>query len=85
MRVAYFYLMKPDPEHVRAVAPDHALYWEALELPGYQGGPLGDRAGGLITFEAASIDEAERLADGDPFERCRLLERRWVMEWARTR
>jgi hypothetical protein len=44
MRVAYFYFMKPEPERVRAAAPDHASYWE-LALNDYRGGPFADRSG----------------------------------------
>jgi uncharacterized protein YciI len=40
-----------------------------------------DRSGGLITFEVASADEAERLVADDPFEQGDLLERRWLKEW----
>ena len=47
----------------------------------YLGGPFADRSGGLITFQAGSIPEAERLVAHDPFVREDLLERRWVKEW----
>jgi uncharacterized protein YciI len=81
MRIAYFYLMKHDPNRVRAVAPDHAAYWHDLDPPGYLGGPMGDRSGGLITFEARSVEEAEQLVAGDPFVRAGLLEDAWLKEW----
>lgn len=81
MRVSYFYFMKPEPDRVRAVAPQHGDYWRALDLAHYLGGPFADRSGGLITFEIASVDEAERLASEDPFLREGLLENRWVKEW----
>jgi uncharacterized protein YciI len=82
MRFAYLYFMKGDPDRVRAAVPEHAGYWRELELSQYLGGPFADRSGGLITFEAGSRDEAERLAADDPFLREGLLERRWVKEWA---
>ena len=44
---------------------------------------LMDRSGGLITFDVASADEAERLVADDPFVRKDLLERRWLKEWLR--
>jgi uncharacterized protein YciI len=81
MRFLYFYLMKDAPDRVRAVAPDHAAYWRELGLRDYLGGPLVDRSGGLITFEVASADEAERLVADEPFEQGDLLERRWLKEW----
>lgn len=84
MRFLYFYLMKDGaaPDRVRGVAPDHAAYWHALGLLDYLGGPFADRSGGLITFEIASAEEAERLVADDPFVREDLLERRWVEEWS---
>jgi uncharacterized protein YciI len=81
MRFLYFYLMRDAPDRVRAVAPEHAAYWRELGLPDYLGGPFVDRSGGLITFEVASADEAERLVADDPFEQVDLLERRWLKEW----
>jgi uncharacterized protein YciI len=81
MRFLYFYLMRDASDRVRAVAPEHAAYWRDLGLPDYLGGPFVDRSGGLITFEVASADEAERLVADDPFEQVDLLERRWLKEW----
>jgi hypothetical protein len=51
----------------------NAAYWRALALPEYLGGPLADRSGGLITFEAGSAAEAERFVADDPFVREELL------------
>jgi uncharacterized protein YciI len=81
MRFLYVYLMKGDPDRVRAVAPEHAAYWQGLRLGGYLGGPFDDRSGGTITFEADSPAEAERLVAGDPFAREGLLETPWVKQW----
>jgi uncharacterized protein YciI len=81
MRIAYFYWMKDDPDRVRTVAPEHAAYWRDLGLPGYLGGPLADRSGGLITFEADSLESAERLVAADPFVRDELLEGSMVKQW----
>jgi uncharacterized protein YciI len=81
MRIAYFYWMKDDPDRVRTVAPQHAAYWRDLALPGYLGGPLADRSGGLITFEADSLQSAERLVAADPFVREELLEGSVVKQW----
>jgi hypothetical protein len=69
MRVLYFYLMRNAPDRIRTVAPNHAMYWGGLALPDYLGGPFADRSGGLISFEVASFDEAERLVAEDPFVR----------------
>lgn len=81
MRIAYFYWMKDDPDRVRTVAPEHAAYWRDLGLPGYLGGPLADRSGGLITFQADSLESAERLVAADPFVRDELLEGSVVKQW----
>ena len=81
MRIAYFYWMKDDPDRVRTVAPEHAAYWRDLGLPGYLGGPLADRSGGLITFEADSLESAERLVAADPFVRDELLAGAVVKQW----
>ena len=81
MRFLYFYLMKDSPDRVSRVAPQHAEYWHALALGDYLGGPFADRSGGLITFDGASVEEAERLVSDDPFVREDLLETRWVKEW----
>lgn len=82
MRFLYFYLMRDEPGRVRGVAPEHAAYWRELGLRDYLGGPFADRSGGLITFEIASAEEAERLVADDPFVREDLLERRWAKEWS---
>jgi len=82
MRVAYFYLMSGSPHRVGAVAPEHAAYWRGLALPGYLGGLFSDRSGGLITFDADSGAEAERVVANDPFLREGLVERHWMKEWA---
>ena len=42
---------------------------------------MADRSGGLISFEAGSVHEAEQLVAGDPFVRAGLLEDAWLKEW----
>jgi uncharacterized protein YciI len=81
MRIAYFYWMKDDPDRIRMVAPEHAAYWRDLGLPGYLGGPFADRSGGLISFEAESVETAERVIAADPFVREELLESSVVRQW----
>lgn len=81
MRFLYFYLMRDVADRVRAVAPDHAAYWRDLALQDFAGGPFADRSGGLITFDVASGEEAERLVADDPFLREDLLERHWLEQW----
>jgi uncharacterized protein YciI len=81
MRIAYVYWMKDDPDRIRTVAPEHAAYWRDLGLPGYLGGPFADRSGGLISFEAESVETAERIIAADPFVREELLESSVVRQW----
>ncbi|HEX5522331.1 MAG TPA: YciI family protein [Pedococcus sp.] len=84
MRFAYLYFMQDEPDRVRAVAPQHAAYWQAIKADGYLGGPFADRSGGLITFEASSRERAEEMTAHDPFARHGLLDRHWLKEWAIT-
>jgi uncharacterized protein YciI len=81
MRILHIYTMRAEPDRIRAVAPEHAAYWRGLELAGYLGGPFGDRSGGLITFEADSIEDAVPLIEADPFVREGLVEESWVRQW----
>jgi uncharacterized protein YciI len=85
MRIVHFYSMRPEPDRVRAIAPEHVAYWHGLTLRGYLGGPFADRSGGLITFEADSVHEAELVVAGDPFVREELLESSVVKEWVAER
>lgn len=78
---AYIYVMRDEPERVRAVAPSHAAYWRGLGLSGYLGGPFEDGIGGLITFEAEDHDRARRLVEADPFVQEDLLEERSLRGW----
>jgi len=80
-RFAYFYFMKEEPERIRLVIPLHVEYWENTNLNKYSGGPCADRSGGLITFEAADIEEANKIALRDPFVTENLIENKWVKEW----
>jgi uncharacterized protein YciI len=45
------------------------------------GGPFADRSGGLITFEAGSLEAAERIIAADPFVREEVLESSVVKQW----
>ena len=81
MKVIHFYAMKPDSDRVRRVAPQHAAYWHGLRLPGYEGGPFADRSGGLITFEADSVNDAKRVIAADPFVRQDLVATSVVKQW----
>lgn len=80
-RFAFFYFMKKEPEKIKAVVPLHIDYWHKLELNKYLGGPFADRSGGMITFEAESIEEATKIIMDDPFVVQNLIEQKWIKEW----
>jgi hypothetical protein len=67
MRIAYSYSMKQELDRVRTVAPQHGTYWDDLGLPNYLGGPYADESGGMITFEADSLEAATRIIAADTF------------------
>ena len=74
--------MKKEPERIKAVVPLHIEYWRKLRLNNYLGGPFADRTGGLITFEAESLEKATSIIMKDPFVLQGLLENKWIKEWA---
>jgi uncharacterized protein YciI len=44
-------------------------------------GPFADRTGGLITFVAPSLEDAQDTIMHDPFVREQLIEQLWIKEW----
>jgi hypothetical protein len=81
MRFLYFYLMTGDQVAIREIARDHAHYWHSLNLPDYEGGPVADRTGSLIIFNADSEQQAQSLASADPFRSAGVIERFWLKQW----
>jgi uncharacterized protein YciI len=80
-RFLYFYLMRNAPDAIRQVVPAHVQYWQRRDVSDYMGGPFADRSGGLITFAAASLDDAQQIIMRDPFVHEQLIEQRWIKEW----
>lgn len=80
-RFAFFYFMKKEPEKIKSVVLLHIEYWHSLKLSKYIGGPFADRSGGIVTFEAESIEEATEITNNDPFVIQGLLESKWIKEW----
>lgn len=70
-----------EPERIRAIVPLHVEYWQECNPGRYLGGPFADRSGGLVTFEAESIEEATGIIMSDPFVTSDLLKDRWIKEW----
>jgi uncharacterized protein YciI len=77
----YFYLMRNTPDAIRQLVPAHVQFWQSRDVPDYMGGPFADRTGGLITFAAASLEDAQDIIMHDPFVREQLIEQRWIKEW----
>lgn len=80
-RYSYFYFNRNAPGRIGPVVPEHIRYWHAAHLPDYQGGPFGDRSGGLIIFAAPSRPAAEAVVAQDPFVQAGLIEQSWLKEW----
>ena len=56
-------------------------YWKTAGLKEYLGSPFGDWAGGLISFGAASLQEATEMILQDPFVQKDLIAEKWIKEW----
>jgi len=73
--------MKNEPDKIIQVVPFHVEYWKNCKLEKYIGGPFSDRTGGLISFEAANLEEATEIIMKDPFIIEDILESKWIKEW----
>lgn len=80
-RFAFAYVLKDRPDRIREVVPYHADYWRDSGVEHYIGGPFADRSGGLISFAAASLAEAQALVTQDPLAVHALLADSWLKEW----
>jgi uncharacterized protein YciI len=80
-RLVYFYFNRDEPERVRHAVPAHVDYWHRAGLEGYMGGPFADRSGGLISFTAGSLEEANEIIQKDPFIKEDLIAEKWIKEW----
>lgn len=72
-----------DQQKIAAHAPDHQRYVGSLLEAGKLvfGGPFPDGSGGLLVYEAASLQEAEGLRDRDPFALNGVLLRSEIRPW----
>lgn len=80
-RFVFFYFNRNEPEKIRRVVPAHVRYWKTAGVPGYLGGPFGDRTGGLISFVAPSLQAATDIILQDPFVLEDLIEQKVIKEW----
>ncbi len=77
----FIYFMKNEPDSIRAIVPLHIAYWKKNKLMKYSGGPFADKSGGLITFEAADLEQAKDVIEKDPFITQEVIEKQWIKEW----
>ncbi len=81
----YFAAFLPmlDEEKSRAVRPRHLAFLEEQDARGkiFARGPFTDGSGGLVIYNASSLEEAQEIAASDPYvtEGARRLE---LQEWA---
>ena len=80
-RFAFVYFLKDRPDRIREVVPYHTDYWRDSGVEHYIGGPFADRSGGLISFDASGLGEAETVVNQDPFVVHALLSDLWIKEW----
>ena len=81
MRYVFFYFMNKEPDKIREIIPSHIDYWKTSKLEKYLGGPFADRTGGLISFEALSLDKAIEIVKKDPFVNHDLIDAKCIKEW----
>jgi uncharacterized protein YciI len=84
--MAYFaaYLEMLDPQKNQTLRPQHLQHLKECETSGklFACGPLADGSGGLVIYIADSYEDAEKLANKDPYvvEKVRRLDlREWKM------
>ncbi|GMT48485.1 MAG: hypothetical protein IEMM0008_0024 [bacterium] len=80
-RYIYFYLVSDDPAGIQNVIPHHINFWMGQQLEDYSGGPFTDRSGGMITFMAKDMDEAQSVIFQDPFIQSDLIVTKYIKEW----
>ncbi|WP_042222232.1 YciI family protein [Oceanobacillus manasiensis] len=58
-----------DEEKSKIHRPDHLTYLEDMEKEGkvFAKGKFTDGAGGLVIYQAESLEEAEKLVKADPY------------------
>jgi hypothetical protein len=69
MKFAAIIEYHPDPAKAAAARPPHRVYLAGIKKAGklVVAGPFADMSGGLLVYEAATAEEAEKLIKDDPF------------------
>jgi uncharacterized protein YciI len=68
-------------DDIHQSVPAHIEYWRSCGLPDHAGGPFADRSGGLITFGAPNLEDAQHIVSRDPFLMGDLIEQKCIKEW----
>jgi uncharacterized protein len=65
---------------------DHVTYLNKLKDDGVlvAAGPYADLTGGTILYQADTLDDAEKLVDGDPYTQADVTKDRYLREWKVT-
>jgi len=67
----YFAVLLPmlDPDKSREYRPQHLAYLDKMREEGriFANGKFADGTGGLVIYKAESLEEAQKLAENDPF------------------
>jgi uncharacterized protein YciI len=71
MKFAAIIEYSQDKAKIAEIRPTHRQYLASLKQAGQlaASGPFTDDSGALIVYEAASREEAEKLLQGDPFNK----------------
>jgi hypothetical protein len=71
------------PEEFAKLQNSHVGYLEDLKSKGklFAAGPFTDFSGGLIIYQAESLEEAKALANNDPFVKGKVFVDYTIHEW----
>ena len=83
MKYAAIIEYSQDKAKIQSLRPTHRQYLAQLRERGQLAvaGPFPDDSGGLIVYEAASAEEAERLIHDDPFHQHGIFVRYQLRPW----
>jgi uncharacterized protein YciI len=83
MRVAALIEYTTDKDKIAAIRPTHRQYLGELLAAGKLAisGPTLDDWGAIIVYEADSVEEAEKLLQGDPFHAAGVFVRWTLRPW----
>lgn len=77
----FCYFMEFEPAKLKTLIPAQIEYWQKYAPEKFTGGPFKDRSGGMLSFSAQDITEAEEICKADPFVKSGLVREYWVREW----